>query len=72
MKELIDNQYGNFVIQAKDKIHVSATKPNIKSFLQELNLIEHKIKDVLIIGGGKISLYLAIFVDKFSNKADRN
>ena len=50
---------GNFVIQAKDKIHVSATKPNIKSFLQELNLIEHKIKDVLIIGGGKISLYLA-------------
>ncbi len=50
---------GNFVIQAKDKIHVSATKPNIKSFLQELNLIEYKIKDVLIIGGGKISLYLA-------------
>lgn len=50
---------GHFVIQAKDKIHISASKQNIKAFLQKLNLIEYKIKDALIIGGGKISLYLA-------------
>lgn len=50
---------GNFVINAKDKIHVTSSKPNIRMFLQKLKLIEHKIKDVLIIGGGKISLYLA-------------
>ena len=50
---------GNFVIMPKDNIHLTATKQNLKVFLQKVGLIETKIKDVLIIGGGKISLYLA-------------
>ena len=50
---------GNFVFKAKDKIHITASRNNIKSFLKKLGLIESKLQSVMIIGGGKISLYLA-------------
>ena len=50
---------GSFVLEAKDKIHVVASRANIKSFLNKLGLEEMKLKDILIIGGGKISYYLA-------------
>lgn len=50
---------GNFVFKAKDKIHITASRNNVRSFLKKLGLIESKLQSVLIIGGGKISLYLA-------------
>lgn len=50
---------GSFVLEAKDKIHVVASRANIKSFLNKLGLEEMKLKHILIIGGGKISYYLA-------------
>ncbi len=50
---------GSFVLDAKDKIHVVASRANIKSFLNKLGLEAMKLKDILIIGGGKISYYLA-------------
>lgn len=51
---------GSFVLQAKDKIHVTASRNNVRLFLQILGLIESKVKSVMIIGGGKVSLYLAM------------
>ena len=50
---------GNSTIQAKDKIYITSSKPKVKSFAQKLGLFDSKIKDILLIGGGKISLYLA-------------
>ncbi len=50
---------GNFTFQAKDKIHITANRLVVKDFLKKLGLIETKMKDILIIGGGKISVYLA-------------
>lgn len=50
---------GHSVIQAKDKIYITSSKQNVKTFAQKLGLFDSKIKDVLLIGGGKISLYLA-------------
>lgn len=50
---------GNFVLQAKDRIHLVASRANIRLFLEEVGFNQRKIRDVLIIGGGKISLYLA-------------
>lgn len=50
---------GNSVIMGKDKIYITASKENVKAFAQKLGLFDSKIKDLLIIGGGKISLYLA-------------
>lgn len=49
---------GSFVFQAKDKVHITSKKSSIRLFLNKLGLIETKIKNVLIIGGGKIALYL--------------
>ena len=50
---------GTFTLQAKDKIHVTASRSDLKSFINKTGLFEEKIKDVMIIGGGKISVYLA-------------
>lgn len=49
---------GNFKFQAKDKIHITANRLVVKEFLNKLGLIETKIKDILVIGGGKITTYL--------------
>lgn len=61
---------GNFTILPKDKIHITAAKANLKTFIQKIGLVESKIKDALIIGGGKISLYLAekLIKNKFKVK----
>ena len=50
---------GNFVLSAEDKIYITAKRVTIRSLLSKLGLLEDKIKDVLIIGGSRISLYLA-------------
>ncbi len=50
---------GNFTFKAKDKIHITASRLVVKDFLKKLGLIETKMKDILVIGGGKISTYLA-------------
>lgn len=50
---------GSFVLGAKDKIHIVASRTNLKSFLAKLGQEEIKLKDIMIIGGGKLSYYLA-------------
>lgn len=50
---------GSFVFQEGDKINVTAQRSELKTFLNKLGLIESAIKSVLIIGGGKITHYLA-------------
>ena len=50
---------GSFTFKAGDRIHLTATRDNIKDFLFKLGLTETKIKNVMIIGGGIVSIYLA-------------
>ncbi len=50
---------GNFVIQNGDKIHFTADAKNLGAFLREVNLVNSPVKNVMIIGGGRISYYLA-------------
>ncbi len=49
---------GSFVFREGDIVHVTATKKNVKLFLNKLGLISSKIKSVFVIGGGKIATYL--------------
>ena len=50
---------GNFVIEAEDRIYITAnSKHTLKKFVEKAGLEEEKIKNVMIIGGGKISTYL--------------
>lgn len=50
---------GNFVPRAGDKVYLTATHRDMGTFFREIGLLSHKIKSTLIIGGGKISYYLA-------------
>jgi len=61
---------GSFTFQPKDKVHITASRSSARLFLNKLGLIETKIKSVMIIGGGKIALYLGseLIKNKYSVK----
>ncbi|MDR2656037.1 MAG: Trk system potassium transporter TrkA [Oscillospiraceae bacterium] len=50
---------GDTVFCENDKIHITGSGQEIHRFLKSVGEIEQKIKSVLIIGGGKVSYYLA-------------
>lgn len=50
---------GNFKIEKGDRISVTADTQLIAELLKEMNLISEPLKNILIIGGGKIAYYLA-------------
>lgn len=50
---------GNFVLESGDIISIVASRENTSFFLKKLNINTNSVKNTMIIGGGKISLYLA-------------
>lgn len=50
---------GNFVIQKGDHINVITDAKMLRKFLREINLIKSPLKDIMILGGGRIGYYLA-------------
>lgn len=50
---------GNTVFEPNDKIYVIGTVLNIDKFIKIFGRFPHKIKNVFIVGGGRISVYLA-------------
>jgi trk system potassium uptake protein TrkA len=50
---------GNFTIQEGDKIHFTADASTLGDFLTEINLVKTPLRKIMIIGGSKISFYLA-------------
>lgn len=50
---------GNFVLQAGDNISVAAESSRLVNLLHSLGMVNHPVKNVMIIGGGHISIYLA-------------
>lgn len=50
---------GDFVIKCGDNIYITGTSKALDLFFHETGITKRKIKDVLIIGGGKIGYYLA-------------
>lgn len=50
---------GDFVLKAGDKIHITAPRGVLVSFMKKLKIYKHRTKDIMIIGGGKIGYYLA-------------
>ena len=55
---------GQFIFKAKDRIHIISDRENAKLFLNKTELGEDKIKNVIIIGCGMISVYLADYLIK--------
>ncbi|MBQ7408775.1 MAG: Trk system potassium transporter TrkA [Clostridia bacterium] len=50
---------GHFMIEAGDRIHFTSDVNTLGDFLAEVNLVKSPLKNVMIVGGNKISLYLA-------------
>lgn len=50
---------GSFVIEAGDRIFVTASAENLSSMLRQLGFVNHKAKNVIIAGAGTLSQYLA-------------
>lgn len=53
---------GNFVLQAEDKISIVATPKNALDFFHKIGINATPIRNVMIVGGGNIAIYLT---DKF-------
>lgn len=49
---------GDFVLQAGDHIHVTASHADLSSFFKEQGTVVSRIRNVMIIGGGRIAYYL--------------
>ncbi len=56
---------GDFVILEGDRIHFTSAVNTLGDFLSEANLVRSPLKNIMIVGGSKISLYLA---EQLSNK----
>ena len=50
---------GNFILQAGDKIGLTAAIPEIQKLMRSLGWEKKKTRDVMILGGSKIAYYLA-------------
>ena len=50
---------GNLVLQEGDRIFVTAPAATLTVLLKNLGIITHKVKRVILCGGGRVSYYLA-------------
>ncbi len=50
---------GNFVLREGDRIFVTAAARELTLLLKNLGVITHKVKRVILCGGGRVSYYLA-------------
>lgn len=50
---------GNYTLLAGDRIFVTAPTDTLETLLKNLNIITHKVRRVLICGGGRLCYYLA-------------
>lgn len=50
---------GDFVLQAEDRIFVTGTMDQVMQLMSQQGISKKRVKDVMIIGGGRIAYYLA-------------
>lgn len=55
---------GRFEIREGDKIHFTSNAKMLGDFLAEVNLVKSPLKNVMIVGGGRIGYYLADALSK--------
>ncbi len=51
---------GKFILKEDDRIFVTATTQNLSTLLNNLDIVTHKVKNVMICGGGRLAYYLAV------------
>lgn len=56
---------GNFTIEEGDRIHLISDAKSLRDFLSEVHLFQSPLRNIMIVGGGKVGYYLA---DELSKK----
>ena len=51
--------YGNYVIKPGDHLYITGTHRDLSRFCLDIGVITTRIKNVIIVGGGKIAYYLS-------------
>jgi len=55
---------GNFILREGDRIFVTAPTDVLAILLKNLGVVTHKVKRVILCGGGRVSYYLAKLLEK--------
>ncbi len=55
---------GDFALQAGDRIYMTAPATALGTLLRDLGVISHKVKRVILGGGGRVSYYLAQLLER--------
>jgi trk system potassium uptake protein TrkA len=55
---------GAFVLREGDRLFVTAPTENLSRMLKNLGIVTHKAKQTMVIGGGRISYYLAEILEE--------
>lgn len=55
---------GSFTLEEGDRIFVTAPLENLTTLLKNLGIVTHKIKRVILAGGGTVSYYLASMLSR--------
>ena len=55
---------GGFVLKEGDRIFVTAATSELAVLLKNLGIMRHRVRKVLLCGGGKVSYYLASLLEK--------
>ena len=55
---------GDFVLQEGDRIFVTAATSELALLLKNLGIITHRVRRVLLCGGGKVCYYLATLLER--------
>lgn len=50
---------GNFVLKSGDRVGITATHAELQKFFKALGQMQKQAKDVMLLGGGRVSYYLA-------------
>ncbi|MBR2929709.1 MAG: Trk system potassium transporter TrkA [Clostridia bacterium] len=50
---------GHFMYMEGDKVHFTADASSLGAFLSEINLVKSPLKNIMIVGGGRVGYYLA-------------
>lgn len=55
---------GHFMFREGDKVHFTADAASLGSFLSDIKVVKSAFRNIMIVGGGRISYYLAEMLSK--------
>ena len=55
---------GDYVLQAGDRLNITGTSRELRRFFTSIGAYKHPVKHIMIVGGGRIAIYLTRLVEE--------